>query len=337
VATTTRARAAVAARQNGEDPNTAVAKANGDEQPKQTVAGFIRAMQPELARALPKGMDADRMARLVLTVVRQSEREWQKGNAKEHLGQCTPESFAGAILTAASLGLEPGVNGEAYLVPYKHEATLIIGYQGYAKLFYQHPLARNLDCQAIFEHDEFDYAYGTTPFLKHKPKLGERGKVIGYYAVATLSTGASAFVVLSPEQVKELRGGKVGPKGQIKDPERWMERKTALRQLAKMLPKSANMTAAIAVDEQSGRVLSVNRVADAITAGDAVPSLPSPIDADGVEDEQPPAGVDAETGEVTEAYPDLDEADRQAQAEYEAEQQRAAGGLFADGTNTEGE
>src|SRR5690606_2858516 len=122
------------------------------EQNKQpaSIATLIQQMQPEIQRALPKGMDGDRIARLALTVVRQTPK----------LAQCSPASFAGSLLTAAALGLEPGVNGEAYLVPYKNECQLIIGYQGYAKLFWQNPLARHLDAQAVYANDEFDYEYG---------------------------------------------------------------------------------------------------------------------------------------------------------------------------------
>lgn len=210
-----------------------------------TIATFISSLTPEIARAVPRGMDADRLARIALTEVRKTPK----------LASCTPESFAGALLTTAALGLEPGVSGEAYLVPHGRECTLIIGYQGMAKLFYQSPLAKHLDAQAVHANDEFDYAYGTEPYLTHKPALGDRGDVIAYYAVASLNTGASAFVVLSPAEVRELRGGKVGTSGGIKDPQRWMERKTVLRQLIKMLPKSSALNQAVNADEVNGSTL----------------------------------------------------------------------------------
>lgn len=213
-----------------------------------TIHSYLEALKPEIQRSLPRGMDADRIARLALTVVRKDRQ----------LQQCSPASFAGALLTAASLGLEPGVNGEAYLVAYKGECTLIVGFQGYAKLFWQHPLARHLDAQAVHEHDEFDYAYGLEPTLTHKPALGDRGKVVAYYAVAVLATGAKAFVVLTPEEVRALRGGKSGSNGGIADPQHWMERKTALRQLFKLLPKSTTLAQAIEADERVGSDLTAN-------------------------------------------------------------------------------
>jgi recombination protein RecT len=243
-----------------------------------TVAQAIAMLQPELARALPKGMDADRLARLALTLVRKDRA----------LAECSPESFAGALLTAASLGLEPGVNGEAYLVAYKRECTLIVGYQGMAKLYFQHPLAQHIDARTVYENDEFDYAYGLDPFLNHKPTKGERGNVAYYYAVAKLTTGAKAFVVLTPAEVKALRGGNVGPSGRIPDPQRWMERKTALRQLVKLLPKSTQLNQALAVDERPGREL----YAELVEQRHQIEAPPQPA----------PAGVDQVTGEVAPEY-----------------------------------
>lgn len=236
------------------------------DQTQPTIGQYIKQLQPEIQRALPKGLDADRIARLALTVVRQTPK----------LAQSTPESFAGALLTAAALGLEPGVNGEAYLVPYEHkrgplagktECQLIVGYQGMVKLFWQHPLAAYLDAQAVHEHDMFEYEYGLNPFLKHRPATSNRGEVTAYYAVARLKSGASSFVVLSPDQVKQLRNGKVGTKGDIPDPERWMERKTAVRQLVKLLPRSTQMNHALVADERTGTELASSKTPQAIAGG----------------------------------------------------------------------
>ena len=226
--------------------------------PAPTIAQVITQMQGEIARALPKHMDADRMARLALTVVRRTPK----------LAECTPASFAGALLTASALGLEPGVNDEVYLVPYKDrkrgivECQLIVGFKGYAKLFYQHPMARSLRAEAVHERDDFEYELGTHSYLRHRPARGDRGAIVDYYAVAELSNGAAPFVVLSPEEIKTLRSGKVGSSGDIPDPQHWMERKTAIRQLLKLLPKSTTLAAAAEADERTGTDLRRNPVAE---------------------------------------------------------------------------
>lgn len=254
-----------------------------------SIASYIAALQPELARALPKHLSADKIARLALTAVRKDP----------NLAKCNPESFAGALLTAAALGLEIG-NGEAYLVPYGIECTFIPGYQGISKLFWQHPLAEHLDAQTVFERDEFDYAYGLDPYLRHKPAHSDRGQPVYYYAVAKLKTGARAFVVLTPEEVKALRGGKVGPSRNFKgeDPMRWMERKTALKQLLKTLPKSTDLVRALDADEVNGSTLRNRQLASAglrPTAIEAPASLP--------------AGVDPQTGEAGPEYVEAEMAD----------------------------
>jgi recombination protein RecT len=272
----------------------AVAQRN-DHQAQQAnnLRNFITRLTPEIQRALPKGLDADRVARIALTLLRT---DMLACNAKNKPGSalinCTEESFAGALLTSAALGLEVGLNGEAYLVNYSGECTLIVGYQGMAKLFWQHPMARHLDAQCVYANDDFDYAYGLDPFLKHKPTTGDRGAIIAYYAVAALSSGAKAFVVLSPEEVRALRGGKTGPSGKIADPTHWMERKTVLRQLFKLMPKSSTLQSALDADEKTGTELHRELLISQTPAPAAAPALPPVVE---TED----AGmVDTSSGEV---------------------------------------
>jgi recombination protein RecT len=223
---------------------------NGNGQQPATIAQFISSMTGEIARALPKHMSADRLARIALTEVRRTPL----------LAKCTQQSFGGALMTCAQLGLEPGVTGEAYLLPFKHtdkrtkavtyEVQLVIGYQGMAKLYWQSPLAKTLDAQTVHEGDDFDYEYGLEPKLKHRPAMSGRGAAIAYYAVATLTSGGSAFVVLSRDDVEKIR-----KRSRAKDSGPWqtdydaMAKKTAVRQLFKLLPRSPELARAMAQDE----------------------------------------------------------------------------------------
>lgn len=228
---------------NGSNGNGAIEK---PAQQPQTIAQFIEVMKGEMARALPRHLNADRLARIALTEVRRTPL----------LARCTQQSFGGALMTCAQLGLEPGVTGEAYLLPFRnsrkniYEVQLIIGYQGMSKLFWQSPLAKSLDAQAVYENDEFDYAYGLEPRLYHRPALGDRGKAIAYYAVATMTNGGSAFVVLSPSDIEKIR-----ERSRAKDDGPWktdydaMAKKTCVRQLFKLLPRSPELAQAMAQDE----------------------------------------------------------------------------------------
>lgn len=241
-----------------------------------TLLQALDAMTGEIQRALPKHMSGDRIARIVATEIRKTPK----------LMGCDQTSFFGALLTASALGLEPGVNGEAYLIPYGRECQLVIGYQGVAKLFWQHPLAKRMSAEYVCEHDEFDYDKGLTLRLHHKPATGDRGKVTHYYAIVELQTGAMAFDVFTADQIKKLRDGKVGPSGKIADPEHWMERKTALKQVLKLMPKATELVSALRVDEQAGSL----DVAKAVATNAPLPELAPPAEF-----------IDEETGEVLEA------------------------------------
>lgn len=265
------------------DVRNAVAQRGQQQADKQAaVARYIEKLGPQIARALPKHLDADRMTRLALTAVRQTPA----------LATCSDVSMAGALLTAAALGLEPNTpTAECYLVPYKNEVQLILGYQGVTKLYFQSPLAKTLRAEAVYESDEFDYSYGTGAFLRHKPSIPRSGKVIAFYAHATLTTGAEAFVVMTPEEVKAVRGGKVGPSGNIADPQMWMSRKVLIKQLMKLLPKSANLARVDQVDEQGGTDLYRTMAAERV-------DVPGDGAFDNAERPAIEGSVDTSTGEI---------------------------------------
>ena len=257
---------------------------------KKTVLSELERVKPYILESLPDHVTPERFARLALTTLRKNPK----------LMATDPDSFVGALYTAAALGLEPEVNGECYLVPYGRETQLIIGYQGIAKLFWNHPLAARLSAEYVCERDEFDFDKGLAPRLHHKPAIGDRGKVIAYYAIVGLKNGAVWFDVFSPEQIKALRG-KVRPSN-IADPEQWMNRKTALKQVLKLAPKSTQLHNAVAFDEQPGSIERAGRVfAPAIEAPETTAPAEEVIEAEivngGFGDSDEP-WIDPVTGET---------------------------------------
>lgn len=245
-------------------------------QDRPSMATMLTQMQGEIARALPRHMSGDRFARIVLTQIRKTPQ----------LATCTPESFFGALLTASALGLEPGVSGECYLVPYRDKKSgridceLIVGYQGVAKLFWQHPLASRLDSGYVCARDHFDWSKGLVRKLEHVPAKDNRGPVTHYYAIVELSTGAQQFDVFTADQIRILRRGKVGSSGDIPDPEHWMERKTALKQVLKLMPKAYELAHVMAVDETVGSIAAAQQITEQRAAlGSGVNGEAEPTDA----------------------------------------------------------
>lgn len=236
----------------GQTITQAVAQNNGgnlEQSRAQRMASFkdmLDRMAPEIARALPAHLTAERMARITLTQARQTPR----------LLACTAESLAGAVLTCAQLGMEPGPTGEAFFVPRRNgdtgewEASFQLGYKGMAKLFWQHPLAKYLNTATIRVNDEFDYDLGTTPYLKHKPNKGDRGAEEGHwYAVYLLTNGGFGFAVLDKPAVDRRRRASAQPYGfGWKNNYNEMAEKSALRDAFDTMPKSAEMARALAWD-----------------------------------------------------------------------------------------
>ncbi|MCX8559810.1 recombinase RecT [Mycolicibacterium mucogenicum] len=276
-----------------------------------TISGVLNVLIPELARAVPKGMDADRIARIVQTEIRKSRNAKAAGIAKQSLEDCTQESFAGALLTSSALGLEPGINGECYLVPYRDnrrrvvECQLIIGYQGIVKLFWQHPRARGIQTGWVCENDFFEFSDGLDPVLVHRKAKGDRGPVTHFWAIVRVADAEPLIAVLEADEVKELRRGKVGSSGDIKDPQRWMERKTVLKQALKLAPKTTRLDAAIAADDRPGTDLSrsqalalpaaITSTADYVDDVVDLSGAPEVIEGDVVDDANSPADASAST------------------------------------------
>ena len=74
-----------------------------------TMQQYIRQMQGEIKKALPSVMTPERFSRIVLSAL----------SANPKLAETTPQSFLGAMMTAAQLGVEPNTPlGQAYLIPY---------------------------------------------------------------------------------------------------------------------------------------------------------------------------------------------------------------------------
>ena len=92
--------------------------------PAKAFQTYMLKYKSQLEAALPKHLTVDRMIRLSLTAFSQNPA----------LQQCTSNSIFSSIIIASQLGLEPGVNGQGYLVPYKDKCTFIPGWKGLVDL-----------------------------------------------------------------------------------------------------------------------------------------------------------------------------------------------------------
>lgn len=228
----------------------------------------------ELAKAIPNTLKPERMVRLAYTLLRKNET----------LAKCSVVSIMAGVVECAQLGLElEGVLGHAYLVPFAGEATLIIGYRGFAHLMYQSGAIIGISSEIVRVGDTFKRVLGTERRLIHVPngiplKETTRKGVyeaddpeenwLGAYAAAKFISGNTEFEYLekaliftararSKSYQAFLREGKETPWMKYPDKlEMW--KKTPIRRLAKRMPvsttdKRGDLLRAAMIDEYSER------------------------------------------------------------------------------------
>lgn len=267
--------------------------------PKEQIAYLLKSKQSEIEKMLPKHLNAERLLKVAQIAA----------TTTPALAKCDVPSLIGAIGQCAQMGLEPNtVLGHAYLVPFNtkrkdgegnerwvNSVQVIIGYKGLIDLARRSGQIVSIAAHEVCEKDHFDLVYGLEEKLEHKPALGERGKVIGYYAVAKLKDGGHCFEFMSQHQIDQIMVGtqSKGKYGPWKDHPIEMGRKTVIRRLAKYLPLSIEFQTAAALDSmaETGK----DQHLDAL---DTDYSL-MPDDAPGAEPES--ESFDPETGEVINA------------------------------------
>lgn len=224
-------------------------------QKQNNLASLIDRQKGEIARALPKHITPDRLARIATTVMRQNPT----------LGAASPASFLGALMTCAQLGLEPGPLGHAYLVPFKNGKTnttdvqFIPGYRGLIELARRSGQVQSISAHVVREGDEFDYAYGLDERCHHKPDLGGVGKVTHVYAVIRYKDGGHDFEVMTRGEVELIRDrSKSSDRGPWVTDWDEMAKKTVLKRLLKRAPMSVEYQQAVIQDENVRRDITLD-------------------------------------------------------------------------------
>ena len=224
--------------------NTAVA----EKKKPQTMRDYVNTMMPEIKKALPNTITAERFTRIVLSAI---------SNNKD-LQQCTPQSFLAGMMNSAQLGLEPNTPlGQAYLIPFRNhgtmEAQFQIGYKGLIDLAYRSGQVKTIYAEVVREGDEFEYELGLEPKLVHRPADSGRGEIKYFYAVFKLVNGGEGFTVMSKDDVDKHRDhfSKAANRGFSPWSTNYEEmgKKTVIKKVLKYAPLSTDIQSKIAQDE----------------------------------------------------------------------------------------
>ena len=190
-------------------------------------------MQAQLRRALPKVVTPERLARIVLTQVR----------ANPDLMLCTQESMLGAVMECAQLGLEPGVLGQAWIIPDGQTANLVVGYQGMCQLAFRSSLVKSITARVVMDGDDVLFDLGAerpSHIMRMEPT--EDGMTHAYALVQTTS-GGLLWDVMTRAEIDRIRArSKAADDGPWKTDYLAMARKTVVRRVMHLAPQSPELT-----------------------------------------------------------------------------------------------
>ncbi len=165
----------------------------------------------------------------------------------------SPQSFYTAVSIAINSGVGLG-NGKGYLVPYKTTCSFVPGWKGLIDLVNRTGRA-SAWTGIVRRGDEFDYALGDSPFLKHKPGDSEDHKdITHYYAIGRVKGAEFPHIkVWTPKKVISHLNmyNKVGGEHYALKNDDNMEaygQKVVLLQVLKFLPTSQELENALAAN-----------------------------------------------------------------------------------------
>lgn len=215
--------------------------------PANTIAAYLKKMEGEIARALPKHMTAERLTRIALTTIRTNPK----------LLECSVPSLMAAVMQSAQLGLEPGLIGHCYIIPYGKEATFIIGYKGMIDLARRSGNIQSIMAHEVYENDEIELSYGLEEKLVHVPwflrkdtKQTQAGNLIGAYMVAKFKDGGHYIHYMPIEEIEQhKKRSKAANNGPWVTDYTEMCKKTVVRSGWKWLPISVEVASAVERDE----------------------------------------------------------------------------------------
>lgn len=250
--------------------NTAVATSKKGE--INTVRDALEKMKPQFQMALPKHLTPDRLLRVAMTAIQNTPK----------LLECDRQSLYSAIMKAAQLGLEPdGILGQAYLIPFsksykdgtqwkkRMEVQFIPGYKGLIDLARRSGEVSNIIAKEVCEKDKFAITWQEQPpFIHEQQPSGDRGKVIGFWALAHFKDGGFHWDYMSYDEIIAIRNQSSGWKSAVEYKKEkdspWeknfveMGKKTVIRRIAKFLPMSVQRAAAMDELQEAGKNASIN-------------------------------------------------------------------------------
>jgi recombination protein RecT len=208
-------------------------------------------------------------------------------------------SILKVLLDCCSLGIEP--NGrDAHVLTYNTRtgviAQLMIDYKGFITLAMKSERISGIRAEVVCKNDSFTWKNGK---IDHEVDFfGDRGELVGAYAVAVMKDGTELSAVMSKKEIDAIRArSRAATSGPWVTDYAEMAKKTVVRRLSKTLPLSPSAIAAIDYDDKqnfdfadepkqttAARKQSADALADALMTTPATDPMAEAIDAEIIED-----------------------------------------------------
>jgi recombination protein RecT len=163
-------------------------------------------MSQQLQAALPEGVPVGRFNGIVMTAIQQTP----------DLALCERRSLLISVMRCAADGLLPD-GREAVIAPYRDRKRDVMTAQYMPMVAGILKRARNsgeitgVSCAAVYEKDAFDYELGDEEFIRHRPAWGERGALIGAYAIVRCRDGSLYRDVMDKHEIERRRAASSAP------------------------------------------------------------------------------------------------------------------------------
>jgi phage RecT family recombinase len=234
------------------------AVATGEDAKPKDFPAMLQAWLPEIKRALPKHLNADRMSRIALTAFRRTPK----------LAKCDPRSVFAAVIQASQLGLEPDTLGRSYLIPYEKrgkvngqwqtvaiECQFVPGWKGLVDLMNRSGQG-TVYTGVIFKDQDYRFVDGSKRELEitNETSLVDPSEITHAFAVGHIKGGMFPVIELwrMAKVIKHRdRYNKVGDKHYSFDNLEMYARKVVLLQVLKYMPCSPELAAAMALNDDA--------------------------------------------------------------------------------------
>jgi phage RecT family recombinase len=203
----------------------------------------------QIKSLIPANIPADKLVKMAINILQRTPA----------LQQCSSASILNAVVSMAALGLSPDpLLGQAFILPYKTQAQLIVGYRGWIALLRQSVPTAELWSNIVYEEERFEVTAGLERSIVHVPERpSKRGdQIVAAYAVLRFREYQDMEVMWA-EDIEAIRDRYSPSYKSSSSP--WqtaseeMYKKTVIRRLMKRQNLSETLSRAVGMDEVPGK------------------------------------------------------------------------------------